>query len=120
LGGLALAVAAVGVYGIVAYAVTRRTAEVGVRLALGADRVQIAGLFLRRMAFLLCAGLAGGLLGSVWLTRYIQSLLFQIEPTDALTMASMAALLAATALGATVIPLVRALRVDPARTLRSE
>ena len=86
----------------------------------GGRRLQIAGLFFRRTILLLIIGLIAGFLGSTWLTRYIQSLLFKIQPTDAIAMVSMGALLAATAMIATLIPMRRALRIDPARTLRAE
>lgn len=117
---LGLVVAALGVYGVVAYAVARRTGEIGVRLALGADRRRIVALFVRWNGRLVGTGLALGLLGSIWLTRYMRVLLFGTEPTDPLTFASMAALLALTALVATLAPMRRALAVDPALTLRAE
>ncbi len=120
LGGLGLAVAAVGVYGVVAYSVARRTGEIGIRLALGARRLHIIGLFCRRTMALVACGVGAGLVGSMWLARDIEGLLFQVESTDPVAIGSMAGLLAATALVATLVPTRRALRIDPAATLRSE
>ncbi len=120
LGFLGLAVAAVGVYGVIAYSVEQRTHEIGVRMALGAGRLQIAGLFCLRTLFLMGLGIGGGLLGAAWLTRYLESLLFEIEPADPVAWVSVATLLAATAVTATLIPMRRALSVDPAATLRPE
>ena len=120
LGFLGLAVAAVGVYGVIAYSVEQRTHEIGVRMALGAGRVQIAGLFCLRTLVLMGLGIGGGLLGAAWLTRYLESLLFEIEPADPVAWVSVATLLAATAVAATLVPMHRALSVDPAATLRPE
>ncbi len=120
LGFLGLAVAAVGVYGVIAYSVEQRTHEIGVRMALGAGRLQIAGLFCLRTMVLMGLGIDGGLLGAVWLTRYLESLLFEIEPADPVAWVSVATLLAATAVAATLVPMRRALSVDPAATLRPE
>ena len=120
LGALGFVVAVLGVYGVVAYSVTQRTGEIGIRMALGAQQRQIVGLFCRRTILLIVAGLGAGVLGSVWLARYIQSLLFQVEPTDVVTLTSVAGLLAAAALVATLIPMHKALRVDPAMMLRTE
>ncbi len=120
LGFLGLAVAAVGVYGVIAYSVEQRTHEIGVRMALGAGRLQIAGLFCLRTMFLMGLGMGGGLLGAAWLSRYLESLLFEIEPADPVAWVSVATLLAATAVAATLVPIRRALSVDPAATLRHE
>ncbi len=120
LGFLGLAVAAVGVYGVIAYSVEQRTHEIGVRMALGAGRLQIAGLFCLRTMFLMGLGIGGGLLGAAWLTRYLESLLFEIEPADPVAWVSVATLLAATAVAATLVPMRQALSVDPAATLRPE
>ena len=120
LGFLGLAVAAVGVYGVIAYSVEQRTHEIGVRMALGADRLQIAAMFCLRTLLLMGLGIGGGLLGASWLTHYLESLLFEIEPADPVAWVSVATLLAATAVAATLVPMHRALRVDPAATLRPE
>ena len=120
LGFLGLAVAAVGVYGVIAYSVEQRTHEIGIRMALGAGRLQIAGLFCLRTMVLMGLGMGGGLLGAAWLTSYLESLLFEIEPADPVAWVSVATLLAATAVAATLVPMRRALSVDPAATLRPE
>jgi hypothetical protein len=90
------------------------------RGALGAQRFQIVGLFCRRTVLLIIAGLGTGLLGSLWLGRYIRTLLFQVEPNDPIAIVFTAALLAAAAAVATLVPTHRASRVDPAMTLRAE
>jgi putative ABC transport system permease protein len=120
LGALALAVATVGIYGVMAYSVTRRIREVGIRIVLGARWPQILLLFGRRTMLLVAIGVGTGLTGAAWLTRYIENLLFGIEPTDPVAFAATAALLASAALMATLVPMRRALRVDPAATLRAE
>jgi len=120
LGALGLMVATLGVYGVVAYSVARRTGEIGIRMVLGGRPAQIVRLFCRRMALLIAAGIGSGLLAAVWLTRYIRSLLFQVQPTDPVAIGAMTAILATTALAATLIPMRRALSVDPATTLRAE
>ncbi|HSR50284.1 MAG TPA: ADOP family duplicated permease [Acidobacteriota bacterium] len=120
LGLLALAVAVVGVYGIMAYSVNRRISEIGIRMALGARRSNIFKLFYRRTALHLALGLTLGLLGALWLTRYLEALLFQTEPTDLVALVSTAALLAAAATMAVLLPVRRAVRINPARTLRDE
>jgi putative ABC transport system permease protein len=117
---LGLLVATLGVYGVVAYAVAKRTNEIGIRMTLGAGAIRIAGLLGGWVLLLIAAGLSGGLLGSLWLTRYMRALLFGVEPTDPVAIGATAAILAATALAATLVPITRAVRVDPARTLRSE
>ena len=120
LGGLGLLVAGVGVFGVISYSVNRRIHEVGIRMALGATRAKIARLFCRRTVILLLTGLTIGTIGSLWLTEYLRSLLFEVEPADPMTLASVAGVLAAIALLATLIPARRAMVVDPAQTLRSE
>lgn len=120
LGLLGLLVATLGIYGVVAFAVATRTSEIGIRMALGAGALRIAGLFGGWVLLLIAAGLGGGLLGALWLTRYMRVLLFGVEPTDLVAIGSTAAILAATALAATLVPITRAVRVDPAMTLRSE
>jgi len=120
LGLLALAVAAVGVYGVIAYSVEQRTGEIGIRVALGAGRVRLLMLFCRQTIVLVLLGMGVGTLGAVWLTRYLESLLFETEPVDAATFVGMAALLAATAVAATLIPMRRVFRIDPAATLRGD
>jgi ABC-type antimicrobial peptide transport system permease subunit len=103
-----------------AYMVTRRRNEIGLRLALGARRADILGLVFAEMGRLLAIGLAVGVAASLLLSRYAESLLFGLAPRDITTMLLGGALLAATAVGAALIPARRAAALDPAVTLRSE
>ena len=119
-GALALALAAVGIYGVISYTVSLRTREVGIRIALGADRSSVLGLILRQGLMLTGAGLAVGFLASLALTRFLASLLFQVKPVDLATSAMVAALLSLAALAASYIPARRATRVDPMIALRYE
>jgi predicted permease len=117
-GGLALLIAAVGLYGVVAHAVDVRRTEIGVRIALGADRLGILVLVFRRVAVMLALGLAAGLGLSLWASRFVGALLFRLEPRDASTFAgALTVLIAASALAAW-IPARRASRIDPAQVLR--
>jgi putative ABC transport system permease protein len=116
----ALALAAVGIYGIVAYSVTRRTQEIGIRAALGAQRMDVLRLIVGEGARLAAIGIAIGLALSLALTRLISSLLFGVSAADPLTFAVVAAILCAVALLASYIPGRRAVRVDPMVALRYE
>jgi putative ABC transport system permease protein len=118
--GIALLLAAIGIYGVTSYAVAQRTREIGVRMALGARRGTVLGLVVRQGMLPVAAGLAVGLLAAFAATRVMQSLLFEVNTTDPLTFASITALLAAIALVASVVPALRASRVDPVVALRSE
>src|SRR5262249_27656311 len=117
---LALALALVGLYGVISYAVTRRTREIGVRIALGAQRADIVGLVLGEGMLLCVAGLAIGLVSSVWLNRLLAGMLFQVEPTDAVTLATVSLILAATAAVANYLPARRAANVDPLVAIKVE
>ncbi len=117
---LALGLAAVGIYGVMSYAVAARTREIGIRLALGAQRGTVFRLVMVRGARLVATGLAFGLVGALAATRGIEKLLYGVQPTDALTFASVAGVLALVALIACWLPARRATRVDPAITLRYE
>jgi putative ABC transport system permease protein len=119
-GGLALALAAVGIYGVVSYAATSRTREMGIRMALGADRRDVLAMVLRQAAVLASGGLAAGLAVSLTLSRFLSSLLFEVRATDLATLATIAALLAAVALAASYLPARRAAGVDPTVALRYE
>ena len=119
-GGLALVLAAVGIYGVLSCAVTSRTREMGIRMALGAERRDALTMVLRQAAVLAGAGLAAGLAASLALTRFLATLLFEVRTTDVTTMAAIAALLAAVALGASYLPTRRAASVDPTVALRYE
>lgn len=116
----ALLLAAVGIYGIMAYWVSRRTREIGLRMALGAEPGNVLAMVLGRASATILAGLAVGLLGAFILTRFIESLLFDVKAADPLTFAGVALLLAVVALLATYIPARRAAKVDPMVALRCE
>src|SRR5688572_14394277 len=116
----ALLLAAVGVYGVMAYTVAQRKREIGVRLALGADPAGIRRLVLGRGARLALAGVGVGLVAAVALGRVIESLLFGVTPFDAATLVLVPLVLGTMALVASWVPARRAMRLDPVRTLREE
>ncbi|HWC96061.1 MAG TPA: ABC transporter permease [Candidatus Sulfopaludibacter sp.] len=117
---LALALAAVGIYGVMAYLVSQGTREIGIRVALGATPRTIQTLILRQSAALAAAGLIGGLAGAFTLTRLMRSLLFGVEATDGFTYLATAILLAGISLAAALIPARRAARIDAMTSLRAE
>jgi predicted permease len=117
---VALAIATVGIYGVVSYAVARRTKEFGLRIAMGAQPADVLALVMKQGAAMVAIGLAAGLLFAFALTRLMASLLFGVAPTDLPTFAGVTLLLAAVALAACYIPARRATQVDPIRTLRYE
>ena len=119
-GGLALLLAAVGLYGVVAHAVGARQTEIGLRMALGAASPSIVRLVFRRVGVLIGAGLAVGVAGSLWAAEFVESLLFQLEARDPTTFAGAAAVLVAVGLLAAWMPVRRAARLDPATVLRGE
>jgi putative ABC transport system permease protein len=116
--GLALLLAAVGIYGVMSYMVTQRTQEIGIRIALGAQRADILGLVLRNGMALLAIGIGFGLAGAFSVNRYLQSLLFEVKSTDAMTFAVVPIILALVAFIACYLPARRAMRVDPIVALR--
>jgi putative ABC transport system permease protein len=118
--GVALTLSLVGVYGVVSYAVLQRTPEIGLRLALGAQRADILTLTLTRALRPIGMGLAAGLAAALAASRLLTSLLFEVKPSDPMTFAVVAGLLAAVALAACIIPSRRATRVDPLVALRYE
>ena len=117
---LALILAIAGIYGVISYAVTARTQEFGIRLALGADPAQVLGLVLRHGFLLVTAGLVAGAAGALALTGLLKSLLFGITATDPATFAVVAAVLTLVALIACLVPALRATKVDPVIALRYE
>jgi predicted permease len=117
---VALALSVVGVYGVLSYAVSLRTREIGIRVALGAGREAIGAMVLRQGAAVAGIGLVAGLAGAVALTRLLRSLLYGVSPTDPFTLSLMTALLFGTALVASWIPARRAARTDPASVLRGD
>jgi putative ABC transport system permease protein len=119
-GLLALLLAAVGIYGVISYAVSLRTREVGIRMALGAGRRNVLAMVLRQGLALIGLGLALGFAASLALTRFLSSLLYEVRPTDLATSLAVAAVLAAVALLASYLPARRAASVDPMVALRYE
>jgi predicted permease len=120
LAALSLVLAVVGIYGVMSYTVTQHTREIGIRMALGAQRRDIYRLVVGRGLALTFVGLLVGLAASFGLTRFLESLLFEVRATDPLTFAGVAALLLAIALLACLLPARRATRVDPMIALRYE
>ena len=118
--GVALAIATVGIYGVVSYSVARRTKEFGLRMALGAQGGDVLGLVMKQGAAMILIGVAAGLVLSVVFTRLMTSLLFSVTATDIPTFASVTVVLFGVALVACYIPARRATRVDPIQTLRYE
>jgi len=116
----ALAIATVGIYGVVSYSVARRTKEFGLRMVLGAQGADVLGLVMKQGAGMVVVGLVAGLVVAFALTRLMASLLFGVAPTDLATFASVTVVLAAVALAACYVPARRATRVDPMQTLRYE
>lgn len=117
---IALALAVVGIYGVISYGVSQRTREIGIRVALGAEPRNILAGVLARNGMLVGLGIVLGIGGASALTRVLNSFLFEVEPTDAATFMAVTALLAAAALAATYIPARRATRVDAMEALRHE
>jgi putative ABC transport system permease protein len=117
---LAVALAAIGIYGVLAFLVGERTRELGIRFALGADRRTVIGMVLRQSLRYVLPGLALGALGALALTRMLQAQLFGVEPTDPVTFGAVIALLLAVALLASWVPARRAASVQPVEALRQE
>ena len=117
---LALVLAAIGIYGVLSSAVAERRREIGIRVALGADRSRVVALVLRRTLMLTGIGVVLGLAGSLAVTRIFSKLLFNVTPTDAATFATAAGVLVAVAVAAALIPARRASSVDPLVALRIE
>jgi putative ABC transport system permease protein len=117
---VAVLLAAIGVYGVLAYLVSQRTQEIGVRLAIGATPADVVRLFVREGAGLTLIGVAAGLAGAVAVTRALSTLLFGVTTTDPITFAGVAGTLGIVALLATYLPARRAAKVDPMAALRAD
>jgi putative ABC transport system permease protein len=115
---MALLLAAVGLYGVLAYLVARRTHEIGIRLAIGADRGQVVGMVLWQGLRLAVIGLAVGFAAAIGLTRLMGSVLYEVTPGDPWTYGAVGAALLAVAGAASAVPALRASRVDPVTALR--
>jgi predicted permease len=118
--GVAALLAAIGIYGVLAYSVVTRTQEIGVRMALGAQRSQVLSLILRKGLVLVSVGVTLGVIGAAAASRYLQSMLFGIEPLDPLTFVVVAVGFIAIAAAASYLPARRATRVEPVVALRCE
>lgn len=119
-GGLAVLLATVGVYAVLAYGVAQRTREIGVRVALGAQRTDVVRMIVGEGARLTLFGVTIGLLGAYWLSRFVSSLLYGVSPQDPVVFVAAPIALAVVAAAAACIPALRATRVDPITALRDE
>jgi putative ABC transport system permease protein len=118
--GVALTLSVLGIYGVISYSVGRRTAEIGVRMALGATHAGVVRMVLADAMPLLAAGLAAGLVGAFWLSRLFAGLLYGVSPRDPATYVAVTAVLFTTAVLASLVPAARASRLSPVDALRSE
>jgi putative ABC transport system permease protein len=116
----ALSLGALGIYGVMSYSVSRRTREIGIRIAVGAAHSEVVRLFLGQGLVLTLVGLGLGLLGALGLTHLLSTMLYEVRPTDPLTFAGVTALLTGVALLASYLPARRAMKVDPMTALRYE
>jgi ABC-type antimicrobial peptide transport system permease subunit len=118
--GVGLVLGVVGLYGVVSYATSQRTREIGVRLALGAEPFVVRGMIVRQGLAVIAIGLGIGLIGVYALSRFMEALLFQVNANDPITFAVVAGVLAAVSVFATWLPAARAAGTDPVRALRWE
>jgi putative ABC transport system permease protein len=118
--GLALVLAIVGLYGVLAQLVAQRTQEIGIRMALGAQQTDVLGMILKQGMMLAGSGAGLGLLATLWLARFLESLLYGVSPEDPATLGGVGVTLMLAALLATYIPARRAARVNPLKSLRNE
>jgi ABC-type antimicrobial peptide transport system permease subunit len=119
-GGMALLLGIVGIYGVISYSVSQRTREIGIRMALGAQRETITAMFVRHGLVLTGVGVAFGLVASFITMRLMSSLLFDVSPVDPITYGSITALIAVIAYVACYLPSRRAASVEPVNALRAE
>jgi ABC-type antimicrobial peptide transport system permease subunit len=117
---LALTLACIGLYGVMSHLVSLRSREIGIRMAVGADRGKVLSIITREGMLLVCIGLAAGGVTALLAGRWIRALLFGVSPEDPATFLTVAALLAAIAAIACLVPAWRAARIDPVRALREE
>jgi predicted permease len=117
---VALLLASIGIYGVMAYTFSQRTNEIGIRMAMGAQRIDILKIAASEGAVVVALGIAGGILGSAVVTRFLQSMLFEVKTSDPATYLGISALLAAVTLLACLVPARRATRVDPLIALRQD
>ena len=117
---IALVLAAVGVYGVIAYSVSQRTREIGVRVALGAQRRNVLRLILGDGAVLAAAGIGIGLAGALGVTRFMRAMLYGVTPFDAVSFVTVTMVLTAIVFVASYVPARRVARVDPVEVLRQE
>jgi predicted permease len=117
---LALSLSAIGIYGVLAYSITERTREIGIRMALGAEKSDITHMILKRSLLLVTAGVVLGVAGALAVTRVLAKFLFDVKPTDPATFLAVVALLVFVALLAGLLPARRATRVDPFVALKCE
>jgi ABC-type antimicrobial peptide transport system permease subunit len=118
-GLLALVIAAIGIAAVLAFSVSARTNEIGIRMSLGAAPGQVLGMILREGGLLVGFGLVLGVVGSILLSKLIQGMLFGVSPTDPATLVAVALGMAAIGVAACWVPAVRAARIDPSEALRS-
>ncbi|MEM7010290.1 MAG: FtsX-like permease family protein [Verrucomicrobiota bacterium] len=116
----ALILASIGIYGVISYSVAQRTNEMGIRLALGADRPDLIAMILRQGLKLTLIGVVIGLGGAFALTRILESRLYDISSSDPMTFVIVAAVLTLVGVAASVVPAIRAMHVSPAESLRSD
>ncbi len=119
-GSMALLLGVVGIYGVISYAVTQRTREIGIRMALGATDSSVQRMFLGHGLLLAGIGVVCGILGAVAATRLMSALLFEVSPVDPVTYAAVSMVLLASALLATYVPARRATIIEPVDALRAE
>ena len=118
--GFALLLAAIGTYGVLSYVVTQQQREIGIRMALGAERGMVLREVMGHGLKLTCVGLVAGVAAAMVLTRFMETLLFGVRASDPATLASVTALITAVAVAASLVPAVRATRVDPIVVLKDE